>query len=78
MQQKTMMIMSVVMGIFFYKVPAGLCLYFITSSLWSVCERTLLPKTKPVDPNAPAEKPAPKVENGPDRNALRAARKKKR
>jgi YidC/Oxa1 family membrane protein insertase len=79
MQQQTMMIMSVVMGIFFYKVPAGLCLYFITSSLWSVCERTLLPKSKPVNPNAPAEKkPAPKVDDGPDRNALRAARKKKR
>jgi YidC/Oxa1 family membrane protein insertase len=77
MQQQTMMIMSVVMGIFFYKVPAGLCLYFITSSLWSVCERTLLPKSKPVDPNAPVVEKKPPVEPK-DRNGLRAARKKKR
>ena len=31
----------------FYKVPAGLCLYFITSSLWGICERKLLPKPAP-------------------------------
>lgn len=49
MQQQMMFMMSLMMGIFFYKVPAGLCLYFITSSLWSVAERTLLPKSKPVE-----------------------------
>ncbi len=47
MQQQMMTMMTVFMGIMFYKVPAGLCLYFITSSLWGICERKLLPKPKP-------------------------------
>ena len=48
MQQQMMTYMTVFMGVMFYKVPAGLCLYFITSSLWGICERKLLPKSKPV------------------------------
>lgn len=44
MQQKMMMYMPIFMGFLFYKVPAGLCIYFITSSLWGVAERKLLPK----------------------------------
>jgi YidC/Oxa1 family membrane protein insertase len=47
MQQQMMTMMTVFMGIMFYKVPAGLCIYFITSSLWGICERKLLPKPKP-------------------------------
>ena len=43
-QQRTMQIMMAVMGIFFYKVAAGLCLYFISSSIWGVLERKMLPK----------------------------------
>ncbi len=43
-QQRTMQIMMAVMGIFFYKVAAGLCLYFIASSIWGVLERKMLPK----------------------------------
>jgi YidC/Oxa1 family membrane protein insertase len=46
MQQKTMQVMMAVMGIFFYKMAAGLCIYFIASSLWGVAERKLLPKKK--------------------------------
>ena len=34
----------VVMGVMFFKVAAGLCIYFITSSLWGIIERKLLPK----------------------------------
>jgi len=45
-QYKMMNFMMLFMGIFFYHVPAGLCLYFIASSLWSIGERTLLSKTK--------------------------------
>ena len=44
MMQKMMMFMMLFMGFMFFKVPSGLCLYFITSSLWAVIERTLLPK----------------------------------
>jgi YidC/Oxa1 family membrane protein insertase len=47
MQQNVMNFMTVFMGVMFYKVPAGLCLYFITSSLWGICERKFLPKPKP-------------------------------
>lgn len=46
MQQKMMKYMSVVFGIMFYKVAAGLCMYFIASSLWGLAERKLLPKKK--------------------------------
>ncbi|MGQ0634408.1 MAG: membrane protein insertase YidC [Planctomycetaceae bacterium] len=47
MQQKMMNYMMVFMGVMFYKVPAGLCVYFIASSLWGLAERKLLPKAKP-------------------------------
>lgn len=47
MQMKMMKFMTVFMGVMFYKVPAGLCLYFITSSLWGIAERKLLPKPTP-------------------------------
>ena len=42
MQQKMMTYMTVFMGVMFYKVPAGLCLYFIVSSSWGICERKFL------------------------------------
>jgi YidC/Oxa1 family membrane protein insertase len=46
MQQKMMMGMTLLIGLMFFKVPSGLCLYFITSSLWGVFERKVLPKPK--------------------------------
>ncbi len=42
MQYKMMNIMTGVMGFMFWHQPAGLCIYFIASSLWSIAERTLL------------------------------------
>ncbi len=50
-QQKMMKYMMIFMGVMFYKVPSGLGLYFITSSLWAIGERLLLPK---VTHNRPA------------------------
>ena len=47
MTQKMMNVMTLMMGLFFFRVPAGLCLYFITSSLWGICERVLVKKTLP-------------------------------
>ena len=44
MMQKMMGFMMIFMGIMFFKVPSGLCLYFITSSIWGILERKLLPK----------------------------------
>ena len=49
MQQKTMKYMMVFMAVMFYKVPSGLGIYFITSSLWSIGERLLLPKITHAD-----------------------------
>ena len=45
MQQKVMQYMMIFMGILFYKVASGLCIYFVASSLWGLAERQLLPKT---------------------------------
>jgi YidC/Oxa1 family membrane protein insertase len=53
MQMKMMKWMMVIFGIMFYKVAAGLCVYFIASSLWGLAERKLLGK-KPVAAPAPA------------------------
>jgi len=46
MQQKMMKYMMIFFGLMFYKVAAGLCIYFIASSLWGFTERKLLPKRK--------------------------------
>ena len=46
MQQKMMKYMMVFFGLMFYKVAAGLCIYFIASSVWGFTERKLLPKKK--------------------------------
>jgi YidC/Oxa1 family membrane protein insertase len=42
--------MMIFMGFMFYKVPSGLGLYFITSSLWAIGERLLLPKITHAQP----------------------------
>ena len=44
MMQKMMTFMMIFMGVMFFKVSAGLCIYFITSSLWGIIERKMLPK----------------------------------
>ncbi len=46
MQQKTMKFMMLFMGVFFYKMAAGLCIYFTVSTLWGLTERKLLKKKK--------------------------------
>lgn len=45
--QKMMNFMTLLMGLFFFRVPAGLCVYFITSSLWGIGERIFVKKTLP-------------------------------
>ena len=51
-QQKMMKYMMIFMGVMFYKVPSGLGIYFITSSLWAIGERLLLPKVTHAQPLA--------------------------
>ncbi|WP_435007245.1 membrane protein insertase YidC [Tundrisphaera lichenicola] len=55
MNQKMMKYMMVFMAFMFYKVPSGLGLYFITSSLWQIGERLLLPKFMSKTPTVPLE-----------------------
>ncbi|MGZ0169186.1 MAG: YidC/Oxa1 family insertase periplasmic-domain containing protein [Planctomycetales bacterium] len=65
MQQKMMNLMMIFMGFLFYRVPAGLCVYFIASSAWGMSERKLLEflPEKPVDPEK-IEKKKKKKEGG--------------
>ena len=46
LQQKMMNFMMIFMGLLFYKVASGLCIYFVASSLWGIAERKFLPKSK--------------------------------
>lgn len=63
MQQTMMKWMTLFLGFVFYKMAAGLCLYIITSSLWGLAERKLLPK-RPIGGSgataATQPKPAPR------------------
>jgi YidC/Oxa1 family membrane protein insertase len=81
MQQNIMKYMMLFMGILFFKVASGLCIYFIVSSLWGVVERKLLPKkpeaaTKTAADKPPA-KPAPRRASSGS-NGSSAAKKKKK
>ena len=42
MQHKMMNVMTIFFAVMFWHVPAGLCIYFVASSLWSIGERKLL------------------------------------
>jgi YidC/Oxa1 family membrane protein insertase len=46
-QQQVMKYMMFFMALMFFKVPCGLCVYFIASSLWGIAERLLLPTATP-------------------------------
>lgn len=83
MTQDMMKYMTFFMGLLFFKVPAGLCIYFITSSLWSVCERLMLPNTTPPasTTGTPAvAKPIPPNPsgNGADKPSRNVKKKQKR
>lgn len=67
MQQKTMKYMMIVMAVMFYKVPAGLGIYFITSSLWTIGERLLLPKIIHEHPAEGTSEGPAKGDDGPGR-----------
>jgi len=81
MQQQVMNYMMWFMAVMFFKVPCGLCLYFIASSLWGIAERLLLP-TGPQPALAAAGAPrttdAQSAGNGrPKPDAAEATRKKR-
>lgn len=64
MQQKVMKYMMIFMGLVFYKVASGLCIYFIASSLWGLAERKLLPKKKTGEAVAAAPSPNGRASSG--------------
>lgn len=80
MQQKMMQYMMIFIGVMFFKVPSGLCIYFIASSLWGLAERKILPKPTlnkdepPTQGKAAARLPVSPNGNG---NGQRAGDKKK-
>ena len=85
LQQKMMKYMMVVFGIMFFKVPSGLCLYFIASSIWGITERMMLPKPEPPADQGfskpsptPKPKPSGKAEAEAKRRKKQAANKKKK
>jgi YidC/Oxa1 family membrane protein insertase len=63
-QQKMMSYMSIMMGAMFYRVPAGLCLYFIATNIWSMTERWLLERKAKAAALNPPEVPTVAVKNG--------------
>ena len=73
MQQNIMKYMMVLMGLMFFKVAAGLCIYFIASSLWGVAERQLLPKAKPGDSASKPKTPKPGMGSSAERVKREAA-----
>jgi YidC/Oxa1 family membrane protein insertase len=62
LQRKMMQYMMIVMGFLFFKIPSGLCIYFIVSTTWGLLERRFIPK-KPVENLSNATNAPPKETN---------------
>ncbi|GEM_PF-2681968 len=59
-QRMTMIMMTIFTLLIFYKLPSGLCLYFLASTAWGLAERKLIPKLEHLDeekPEPPAQPP---------------------
>ncbi len=81
LQQKMMQYMMVFIGLMFYKVASGLCLYFIASTLWGMAERKFLPKAQAQLAATPAEpakaEPRSQANSNGKRRSGRTKRKQK-
>ncbi|MEO8268297.1 MAG: YidC/Oxa1 family insertase periplasmic-domain containing protein [Aureliella sp.] len=79
MTQNMMQIMTIFMGVMFFKVPSGLCIYFITSSIWSLVERKLVKRTMPSPkPGQPSPALALASDNGNSKEPARINPKDRR
>ncbi len=81
-QQKIMKFVMFLMGFMFFKVAAGLCIYFVATTLWGLAERRFLPKAAPAGGDSDsgiedATSRAAKVER-PSSAEREAIRRKKR
>ena len=74
--QKMMKYMMIFMGVLFYKVASGLCIYFIASSLWGLAERRFLPKAAPAAAGGAETRAEVKAQERAE--AAAAAKKKKK
>jgi YidC/Oxa1 family membrane protein insertase len=74
-QQKIMKYVMFLMGFMFFKVAAGLCIYFISTTLWGLAEKRLLPQPKSEDSDPGDEGVPSRLAPKPDRlsNAEREA-----
>ncbi len=76
-QQKIMKYVMLLMGLMFFKVAAGLCIYFIASTFWGLAERRFLPKAAVangnLDDDGVASRPTPKPDrpSSAEREAIR-------
>ncbi len=82
-QQKIMKYFMFLMGLMFFKVAAGLCIYFIASTLWGLAERRFLPKAAPADgdsavDNAPSRVPKVDRLSSAEREAIRRKKRGKK
>ncbi|HEX3725761.1 MAG TPA: hypothetical protein VHV08_05935, partial [Pirellulales bacterium] len=75
LQQKMMQYMMIFMGILFFKVPSGLCVYFIASSIWGIIERKMLGKKTSSAPAGSTSATALPTTTG---NGLAAEKKRQR
>jgi YidC/Oxa1 family membrane protein insertase len=75
MQYKMMNVMTLVMGVMFYRVPAGLCVYFISSSLWGIGERKLLEFWKKKHPDPVVKPVLPSDDDDKSRKSANPANK---
>jgi YidC/Oxa1 family membrane protein insertase len=64
-QQRMMKMVMVMMAFMFYKVAAGLALYFTISTSWGLVERQLIPKASDKPPESPGGDGGPPSRNGP-------------
>ncbi|MEM8946169.1 MAG: YidC/Oxa1 family insertase periplasmic-domain containing protein [Planctomycetota bacterium] len=85
MQQKIMKYMMLVMGLLFFKVAAGLCIYFIASSIWGIVERKMLPKPPTSEslsavsgPGTPSTPSRANNDSAPRKRNSKKSKKKKR
>lgn len=72
MQQKMMNMFTIVFAVMFWHVPAGLCIYFVASSLWSIGERKLL-GSDVLTKNVKLEEAEPQAARGKKQKAGAAA-----
>ncbi len=79
-QMKMMNYVMILMGFMFFKVAAGLCIYFIASTLWGLGERRFLPKAIKAgsDGNNDGIGSSPRIQRSPDADNAAARRKMRR